>query len=126
MRIFKTKWFGRFAKKEKIDDTALIEAIERAECGLIDADLGSFLIKQRIAKEGQGRSKGYRTLIAHKYKNRAVFLYGFAKNERDNIDDNELMSLKDIAISSLNMSEQDMKRALEEGRLQEVKYDKKN
>ena len=50
MRVFKTKWFVRFARREEISDKALREAVERAEHGLIDADLGGGLIKQRVAK----------------------------------------------------------------------------
>lgn len=64
MRIFKTKSFSRFAKRERINDAVLCEAIERAEKGILDADLGGNIIKQRIARKGQGRSKGYRILIA--------------------------------------------------------------
>jgi hypothetical protein len=58
MRIFKTKWFARFARHEQITDVGLSEAIERAERGLIDADLGGRLIKQRVARRGKGRSGG--------------------------------------------------------------------
>lgn len=118
MRVFKTKWFARFAKRENIDDACLYKAIERAEQGLIDADLGGCVFKQRIARKGQGRSGGYCTLIAYKSQKRAIFLYGFAKNERDNIDSNELLTLKDIAASWLKATEKD-------GLLQEVKYGKK-
>ena len=56
MRTFKTKWLTRFARREGIADKSLREAIERAERGLIDADLGGGLIKQRVARQGQGRS----------------------------------------------------------------------
>jgi hypothetical protein len=66
MRIFKNKWFARFARKERIGDELLCQAIERAEKGLIDAELGGGVIKQRIARPGGGRSGGYRTIIAFK------------------------------------------------------------
>lgn len=52
MRVFVTKAFRRFQRKERIDDETLCEAISRAELGLIDADLGSGLIKQRVARVG--------------------------------------------------------------------------
>ncbi len=97
MRIFKTKWFVRYARRERIDDDSLREAIERAEHGLVDGDLGGDVIKQRVARKGQGRSGGYRVLIAYRRGNRAIFLYGFAKSERENIDDDELATLRDIA-----------------------------
>ena len=63
MRIFKTKAFDKFAQKNHIDDGELFEAVMRAEQGLIDADLGGNIIKQRIAREGQGRSGGFRSFI---------------------------------------------------------------
>ena len=97
MRIFKTKWFVRFARRERIKDHALLDAVARAEEGLIDADLGSGLLKQRVARAGEGRSGGYRTIIAYRAGDRAVFLYGFAKNERDNIGDDELATIKELA-----------------------------
>ncbi|AHG84321.1 hypothetical protein F543_14570 [Bibersteinia trehalosi USDA-ARS-USMARC-189] len=62
MRIFKTKYFAKFAEKNDIDDEMLIEAVERAEQGLIDANLGGNVIKQRVARKGSG----YRTLILYK------------------------------------------------------------
>ena len=83
VRIFKNKWFIRFAHKENIDDTALCEAIGRAEMGLIDADLGGGLIKQRVARPGEGRSGGYRTIVAFRKGDKSFFIYGFAKNELD-------------------------------------------
>lgn len=79
MRVYKTKWFARFAKRERISDEALCEAIERAEQGLIDADLGGGLIKQRVARLGGGKSGGYRTIVAYRAKNVAIFLSAFAK-----------------------------------------------
>jgi hypothetical protein len=90
MRVFATRWFARFARSERIRDDRLCEAIHRAERGLIDADLGRGLIKQRIARSGQGRSGGFRVLIAYRRGARAVFLYGFAKSERDNIGPDQL------------------------------------
>jgi hypothetical protein len=66
MRVFKTRWFARFAKREDISDDRLADAIARTERGLIDADLGGGLIKQRVARPGKGKSGGYRTLIAYR------------------------------------------------------------
>jgi hypothetical protein len=69
---------ARFARREKIRDAVLLEAA-RAEKGHLDADLGGGVIKQRIARPGQGKSRGYRTIILFKQGQRAVFIYGFAK-----------------------------------------------
>jgi len=63
LRIFKTKEFARLIRKTDIDDKALSDAVDRAAKGLVDAELGSGLIKQRIARKGQGRSGGYRSVL---------------------------------------------------------------
>ena len=86
MRLYLTKWVTRFVRRERIGNGSLVQAVARAELGLIDADLGGGIIKQRVARAGQGRSGGYRVLIAYRADERAVFLYGFAKRERDNIN----------------------------------------
>ncbi len=125
MRIFKTKIFAKFANKERISDSALCEAVDRAEDGLIDADLGGCIIKQRIGRKGQGRSSGYRVLIAVRLKKRYVFMDGFAKNEKDNISDDELMVMKKYGSAWLNADETIIFSALKMDKLIEVKYEKK-
>ncbi len=98
MRVLKNPWFARFARKERISDTALRDAVARAEQGLIDADLGGGgVIKQRVARPGAGKSGGYRTLIIYRAAQRAVFAYGFAKNDIGNIDEQDLTRLKALA-----------------------------
>lgn len=71
-RIFKTRWFERFARKEKIRELVLVEAVARAQKGQVDADLGGGVIKQRIARLGQGKSGGYRTIVFFRLGERAV------------------------------------------------------
>lgn len=121
MQAFKTRWFARFAKQERIADSSLREAIERAERGLIDADLGGGLIKQRLARKGQGRSGGYRAIIAYCIRNRAVFLCGFAKSERGNISTNELELFRELAKNWLGTDIATFRREIDAGNLQEVK-----
>jgi hypothetical protein len=120
VKVFKTKSFARFARRERIPDRSLCEAISRVQRGLVDADLGGGVIKQRIAREGQGRSGGYRVLVAYRHRARAVFLYGFAKSERDNVDDDELETARDIARGWLGASASQLSRALADGLIQEV------
>jgi len=120
MWIFKTKGVGRFARRERIADASLKEAIERAERGIIDADLGGGLIKQRLARAGQGRSGGFRTIIAYRAAGRAVFLYGFAKNALDNIEDDELHDLRTIGAAWLAAPDAIITQALDDGDLQEI------
>lgn len=126
MRIFKTKWLARFARREGIDDQSLRAAIERAEQGLIDADLGGGLIKQRVARPGRGRSGGYRMIVGYRVKDRAVFLLGFAKNERENIEDDELLTLRSQAERWLVADAVRIQKELELGNLQEINHDEEN
>lgn len=126
MRIFKTKWLARFARREGIDDQSLRAAIERAEQGLIDADLGGCLIKQRVARPGRGRSGGYRMIVGYRVKDRAVFLLGFAKNERENIEDDELLTLRSQAERWLVADAARIQKELELGNLQEINHDEEN
>ncbi len=123
MRIFKTKGVARFTRRQHIDDESLREAIERADRGLIDADLGGGLIKQRVARPGQGRSGGFRMIVAYLVAGRAVFLHGFAKSDRDNIEDDDLQTLRTIGENWLAASSEIVEQALEEGKLMEIEYD---
>jgi hypothetical protein len=125
VRVFATKVFVRFARGERLDDKRLCEAIARAESGLIDAELGGGLIKQRVARHGGGRSGGYRTVIAYRAEQRSVFLYGFAKSERDNISGRELDDLKKLARQYLGYSETQITTALDEAELREVICDER-
>ena len=120
MRIFKTKGVVRFARREHISDADLKEAIERAERGIVDADLGGGLIKQRLARPGQGRSGGFRMIVAYRAAGRAVFLYGFAKNDLDNIEDDQLDDLRIIGAAWLAAPAALITQALDDGYLQEI------
>jgi hypothetical protein len=123
MQVFKTRWFSRFARHELIADACLREAIARAERGLIDADLGGGLIKQRVARPGQGRSGGYRVIVAYRARGRAIFLFGFAKNERENIGPDELVFLRQLAENWLAADAATIRQETEAGNLQEVEDD---
>ena len=94
MKVYATKTFRRSSAKRVYLTRALVAAVDRANAGLIDADLGGGLIKQRIARSGRGKRSGYRTIMAYRAGERSVFLYGFGKNERDNIDGDELARWK--------------------------------
>jgi hypothetical protein len=98
----------------------LREAIERAAKGLVDADLGGDVIKQRVARQGQGRSGGYRVLVAFRSDARSVFLYGFAKSERENIESDELATLREISAGWLAADDRKIEHAIAEGILREI------
>lgn len=121
MKIYKNSWFNRFANKNDIEDECLITAVKRAEKGLIDADLGGYVIKQRIARRGQGSSGGYRAIIIMQQKDRYFFIFGYAKSEKENISAIELREFKKLAALMISISESNVKELLKNRSLVEVK-----
>ena len=123
MLIYETRWFRRWARKEGIAASALCEAVREMSAGLYDADLGGGLLKKRIARTGQGKSGGFRTLVATNKGDRWIFVYGFPKNERSNIDKDEEVALKKLAVHLLSLSLEAIGKALQAGELMEVDCD---
>ncbi len=121
LRIFKNAWFKRFVRRKKINDQALKEAIARIAEGYVDADLGGNVLKQRIARPGQGRSGGYRTIIIFRHGDKAFFVYGFAKSEKENLDKDEITIFKKSAKALLDLSDEQIKKLIENEGLTEVK-----
>ena len=121
MRIFVFKHFHKFTNKQGISDTDLINAVRRAEQGLIDADLGGGVIKQRIARKGQGTRSGFRSIILFRHKDKAFFAHGFAKNEQSNISAQELIFFKSLASDTFALSEEKLNFLLNEQELRELK-----
>lgn len=126
MRIFTRKPFARFQRRERIADAALTDAVRAIAEGRIDADLGGGLIKQRIARRGQGRRGGYRVVIAYRHSDRAVFLYGFAKSDRDNMDDDELEEFRRQGRIWLSLNDQRLTEAIADKELREVSNDEED
>ncbi|EAQ29731.1 hypothetical protein NAP1_03125 [Erythrobacter sp. NAP1] len=122
-RIFANRWFAKFAAKEKISDATLADAVHRAESGLIDADLGSGLIKQRLAREGGGKSGGYRTILIFRSGGRAIFVFAFAKSAKANLSAAELKVYRKAARIMLELGDGEIETEVEAGRLVEVKDD---
>jgi hypothetical protein len=118
--ICKTKEFRRWARKQNITDAVLLDAVSEMRSGLYEANLGSGLFKKRIARPGHGKSAGFRTLVATNKGNRWFFLYGFAKNDRANIDQTEEIALKKLASVLLSMAQHNLAKAQIEGELYEV------
>ena len=120
MRIFKSKKFARFAEEEDISDAVLLATVGRAQRGLIDADLGGGVIKQRTARQGAGRSGGYRVILAFRSEHRTFFLHGYAKNSLDNISGHEMRTFRKAANVLLELSEAVLKQQLDSGIFIEV------
>lgn len=123
MRVFKNAWFERFARKEKISAEALWEAIERAEQGQIDSDLGGDVIKQRIARPGGGKSKGYRSIVLYRKDDKAFFVFGFPKSEQDNIREDEEVQFKKMAKRVLALTDEQLQLLIAKGQFEEVVKD---
>jgi hypothetical protein len=119
MRIFKTDRFARFSKDEGIGDDVLVQAVKSIESGLVDADLGAGVLKVRIARAGAGKSGGYRTLIFFKHETRAIFAFGFAKKDMDNIARKDLAILKNTSKIFLSKSESEIDELVANGKLWE-------
>ncbi len=121
MRIFKSKWFNKWAEKEGLTDKALSEAITEMEDGLNDGELGGHVYKKRAAIQGQGKRGGLRTIIAFKVDDKSFFMFGFAKNQKDNTDKKEFKALKIMAKYLLSYSDKQLKQAIKVNELIEVK-----
>ena len=118
--IFKRKEFARWQAGEKLTDAALCQAVQEMEKGLIDAELGGLLYKKRVARPGSGKRAAYRTLLSARMGNRYVFMYGFAKGTKGNIKQDEKKALQYVGKVLLELSGQELRKALKSGVLMEV------
>ena len=126
MAIYTTRWFDRWARKQGLTVPSLCAAVREMASGLYDADLGGNLFKKRIARPGQGKSGGFRTLVATNRGSRWIFVFGFPKNERSNIDKDEEEALKKLAAHLLSLTAQSLVKAQRAGELMEVNCDAQN
>jgi hypothetical protein len=120
VRIFKNKWFVRFARKEGLNDEKLCQAVKEAEQGSIDADYGGGVIKQRVSRPNEGKSGGYRVIILYRKGDKAFFVFGFSKSAQNNLSVEEIKAFKDAAKTTLAFTESGLKRLIETGGLKEV------
>ena len=119
-----TKPFARFARKARISAVDLWETACRVNAGVIDADLGGGVIKQRIARVGEGKSGGSRSIVLFRFKGRAVFVFGFEKKDLGNIKANELVAFRELADIVLGYSDAEIGKRVADGALMEIKAPK--
>jgi hypothetical protein len=119
-RVFKNKAFARFSRRSGISDEDICQATRDAERGLIAADLGGGVFKQRVSRHGKGKSGGFRVLILFRIRELAIFVHGFAKSEKENISSDELTALKKLAAQMLSYREPQLRQAVQTGSLIEV------
>ncbi len=115
LSVYKGKPFSRFARKAHITDADLWNAAQLADEGVIDADLGGGVIKQRIARAGEGKSGGSRSIILFKKNDRAVFVHGFEKKDVANITVKDLVAFRKLANAILGCTDAEMAQRVEIG-----------
>ena len=123
MRIFKTRWFHRWANKEGVSDDALRAAVAGMERGLMGVDLGGSVYKKRVPLPGKGKRGSTRTILACRMGERAFFIFGFAKNRQSNIDLKEVRAIKLLAHEFFIYNEDALKKALDASELVEISYE---
>jgi len=123
MSVYKTKEFSKFARKADLGSAELLEAAKAVASGQWDADLGGGVFKQRIAREGGGKSGGFRTIILFKVGGHSFFVHGFAKNEKASITPKELKALKKLAATFLGLDVEGLEKASASGEIAEVRND---
>jgi hypothetical protein len=126
VRTFKDPEFAKWARREGLSDAVLCKAVAEIESGLIDARLGGAIFKKRVAAPGRGKSGGYRTIVAYRRGDRLFFLYGFAKNERENVTPRERKALIRLGDDYMGLTNATLARLIERGDLQEVECDEPN
>jgi hypothetical protein len=123
VRILMTRWFRRFVRRERLTDAVLRDAVVRAARGQVDADLGGGVIKQRVARPGQGRSGGYRVIVLYRAGTRAIFAFGFAKSRKDDLAPDELEAYRELAKTYLVLADRVIDKYVADGILAEIAND---
>ncbi|MEO7994977.1 MAG: type II toxin-antitoxin system RelE/ParE family toxin [bacterium] len=123
-RVFKTRPFARWSSKNALPDTALCRAVAELEQGLVDADLGGSLFKKRVALAGRGKRGGARVIIATKQSGHWYLLAGYAKNDREKLTMEELVSLRELAGDLIAASDALLTTLITQGRVQEICHDR--
>lgn len=126
MRTFKEVHFSKWAKKEKISDSAICKAAQEVAEGKVDADLGQSIFKKRVARPGQGSRSGWRFILgfkkagSHTKPERIFFLFGFGKNEASTLSDDGHKALAIVAKGFIDATDDQIAELIDTGSLFEV------
>ena len=123
-RVFKDLDFAKAARRARLSDATLLQAVGEADAGLVDAVLGGEVIKKRVARDGAGKRGGYRTIIAFRREDRAFFVHLFAKNDEANVPKEDLRDLRIYARTLMGLDDAGLRLALDSGDLLEIEYGK--
>lgn len=121
--MFKTRHFTRWMRKTDLTDSALCRAVSEMAAGLIDADLGGGVVKKRVALPGRGKSGSARALLATNKASRWFFVFGFEKNEKDNVSTAELEALQRVAADLLKLNINELAEHVSSAALKEICHD---
>jgi hypothetical protein len=113
VRVFKTAWFAKEARKAHISDDELCEAIREVFAGQCD-DLGGGVFKKRLNKNM------HRGILLSKSGPRWIYVYIFAKKDRDNIDDEELAGFRKLAKEYGQLTAKQLSKLLDDKALMEI------
>lgn len=116
-----TRQFAKWAAKQRIQMSELAASLSELQAGIVEANLGGHLFKKRIRFEGKGKSGSGRTIICYKQDKLAIFIHGFAKNEKDNMSAKELHAFKELANILMSLPKDSIAAAIESGDFIEVK-----
>ena len=114
MKKLSAKWFQKWAKKVNLSNQDMLEAVANLEKDLSVADLGGNIYKIRVKRDNRGKSSGFRTIVVYKKEDRAIFLYGFGKNEKPNIDKSELQYFKKLGSDLLSLNAKQLTDSIEQ------------
>lgn len=121
MLKLKTKWFDKWSKKNFITDEKLLDTIKNISNNLGVVNLGSSLYKVRTQKNGKGKSSSFRTFVVYKKDNIAIFIYGFSKNDKSNLHNEELIDIKRLSKEYLSINRQDYLKLVASGDMISIK-----
>lgn len=125
MRVFSTRFFNKFAINNSLSKRVLLKSVEEIENGNIDANLGGGVYKQRVGRPRLGKRGGVRVIIAINIRDKAFFLYGFNKNDKENLTRNEILAYKKLAKEMLKFTDSEIQKNLDKGELIEIKNEGK-
>ncbi len=120
MKILSTKWFKKWYQKVNLSNQDLIKAINNLENRLSSANLGNYLFKIRVKRQDSGKSAGFRTIVIYQKNDKAIFIYGFGKNEKSNFTKSEFQYFKRLAYDFSVLKNEQLEQLVKQKRLFDI------
>jgi hypothetical protein len=120
MKRLMTREFSKWADKYGVTVADLVKVLDEVESGIFDADLGGHVLKKRVRFQGQGKRGSGRTIICFKKDHRAIFVHGYAKNQKASVSKKELEAFRRVAEILLNLSPDQVENSIRTGTFIEV------